>query len=94
MSVSFSQPNPRFLSELTGISRSEITVTCAMNEDLPLPRCELRRLPGLFRRWELSQVLEAGEDYRIEDAGLAEDGTQLFAVYKNISIAQEYMEAM
>ena len=45
-------------------------------------RDELRRLPGLFRRWELAQVIEAGEDYRIEDAGTAADGTALFAVYK------------
>jgi hypothetical protein len=45
-------------------------------------RDELRRLPGLFRRWELAQVIEAGEDYRVEDAGTAGDGTALFAVYK------------
>lgn len=65
-----------------------------MNVDLPSPLCELRRLPGLFRRWELAQLLEAGEDYRIEDAGLAEDGTTLYAVYKSIPIASEDMEAM
>jgi hypothetical protein len=42
---------------------------------------DLYRLPGLFRRWELQQVVEAGNDYRIEDAGTAGDGTPLFAVY-------------
>jgi hypothetical protein len=63
-----------------------------MNDDLPSPQCELRRLPGLFRRWELAQLLEAGEDYRIEDAGSAEDGTTLYAVYKSIPIASEDTE--
>ena len=63
--------------------------------DHPLvPRRELRRLPGLFRRWELAQMLEVGEDYRIEDAGAAEDGTILIAVYKSFPIASEDREAM
>ncbi len=65
-----------------------------MNDDFPLPQRALRRLPGLFRRWELVQLLEAGEDYRIEDAGAAEDGTTLHAVYKSIPIASEDTEAM
>ena len=43
---------------------------------------ELQRLPGLFRRWELGQIIESGEDYHIEDAGEAADGTALFAVYR------------
>lgn len=64
-----------------------------MNDDHPPPLCRLRRLPGLFRRWELGQLLEIGEDYRIEDAGAAEDGTTLYAVYKSIPIASD-MEAM
>ena len=53
-----------------------------MNESSTRTRDELHRLPGLFRRWELAQVIEAGEDYRIEDAGTAGDGTALFAVYR------------
>lgn len=53
-----------------------------MSDMLTAANHELRRLPGLFRRWELALVLEAGEDYRIEDAGTAADGTALFAVYK------------
>lgn len=53
-----------------------------MSETLTVASHELRRLPGLFRRWELAQLIEAGEDYRIEDAGTAGDGTALFAVYK------------
>jgi hypothetical protein len=43
----------------------------------------LHRLPGLFRRWELAQIIEAGDDYHIEDAGAASDGTPLYAVYRH-----------
>ena len=42
----------------------------------------LRRLPGLFRRWEVAELLEPGEDYRLEDAGTTTDGTPLVAVYR------------
>ncbi len=42
---------------------------------------EFLRLPGLFRRWEIEQVLDANHDFFIEEAGTASDGTQLFAVY-------------
>jgi hypothetical protein len=40
------------------------------------------RLPGLFRRWELEQVVDPGADFHLEDAGEASDGTPLFAVYR------------
>ena len=40
------------------------------------------RLPGLFRRWEIDQVLESGSDFHIEDAGETSDGSPLFAVYQ------------
>ena len=43
---------------------------------------EFLRLPGLFRRWEIEQVLDAGHDFHVEEAGTASDGTQLFAVYR------------
>ena len=56
-----------------------------MTEPLhPSPTADLFRLPGLFRRWELPQVLEAGTDYRIEDAGTAGDGTPLLSVYRSV----------
>jgi hypothetical protein len=42
---------------------------------------EFVRLPGLFRRWELEDVLEVGTDFHLEDAGETADGTQLLAVY-------------
>jgi len=43
---------------------------------------EFLRLPGLYRRWEIEHVLDAGHDFHIEEAGTASDGTQLFAVYR------------
>ena len=43
---------------------------------------EFVRVPGLFRRWEIEQVLESGADYHLEEAGTASDGTKLFAVFR------------
>lgn len=45
--------------------------------------CALRRIPGLFRRWELAQLLSPGEDYHLEDAGTTSDGDGLLAVYRS-----------
>ncbi|QOF73630.1 hypothetical protein IG197_11515 [Aminobacter sp. SR38] len=42
---------------------------------------DLKRIPGLFRRWELPEVLAACRCYRIENAGLHSDGTPLLALY-------------
>lgn len=42
---------------------------------------EFVRLPGLFRRWELEEVLEVGTDFHLEEAGATADGTELLAVY-------------
>ena len=36
--------------------------------DEPLA-CTLHRIPGLFRRWELAELMRPGEDYHLEDAG-------------------------
>jgi hypothetical protein len=40
------------------------------------------RLPGLHRSWEIQQLLEPGCVLHVEEAGQAEDGTPLFAVYR------------
>lgn len=40
------------------------------------------RIPGLFRRWEIEQVLEAGADFHLEEAGTSSDGTPLYAVFR------------
>jgi hypothetical protein len=58
-----------------------------MDEIHPVPDHVLRRLPGLFRRWELAEVIEAGKDYHVEDAGSACDGTTLYALYVSADVA-------
>ncbi len=40
------------------------------------------RLPGLLRRWEIERVLGPGANYHVEEAGVARDGTPLYAVYR------------
>jgi len=52
-----------------------------MQEHHPSPGAELVRLPGLFRRWELPEVVKNHHAFRIEDAGVHEDGTPLLAIY-------------
>jgi hypothetical protein len=47
---------------------------------------EWLRLPGLFRRWEIEQVTDVDEEYLVEDAGRAPDGTPLFAIYSRLPI--------
>jgi len=50
-----------------------------MNETIAVT---YQRLPGLFRRWELTELLQPGLDYHLEQAGFASDGSPLFAVYR------------
>ena len=53
------------------------------NDAVPDPEPDdFVRLPGLFRRWELEQVLVPGTDFHLEEAGSASDGTPLFALYR------------
>ena len=47
---------------------------CAVSEDF-------LRLPGLFRRWEIEQVIEGSDEFHVSAAGATEDGAELFAVY-------------
>ena len=42
---------------------------------------DFRRLPGLFRRWELIEILRPGVHYHLEHAGSMQDGTPLLAVF-------------
>jgi hypothetical protein len=58
-----------------------------MEELHPVPDQVLRRLPGLFRRWELGQIIEAGKDYHVEDASSASDCATLYAVYASEAVA-------
>lgn len=45
---------------------------------------EFLRIPGLFRRWEIEQILEPGADFHLEEAGAAADGTPLYAVFRRL----------
>ena len=42
---------------------------------------DFRRLPGLYRRWELIEILRPGVHYHLEHAGSMQDGTPLIAVF-------------
>ncbi len=52
-----------------------------MNCTADLSLEDFRRLPGLYRRWELTEVCVANRNYQIEDAGAHADGTPLLAIY-------------
>jgi len=52
-----------------------------MFKNRPVLEAEMVKIPGLFRRWELPQVLTNHLAFRIEDAGAHEDGTPLLAIY-------------
>lgn len=41
-----------------------------------------RRVPGLFTRWELADVVEPGHEYRFLDAGRGPLGMQLIRAYR------------
>jgi len=47
----------------------------------PAYAADFQRLPGVFRRWELEQVIEIGHEFVVDDAGAAADGTRLYAVF-------------
>ena len=42
---------------------------------------DLKRIPGLYRRWELPEILRNQRAYRIENAGAHQDGTPLVAIF-------------
>ena len=64
-----------------------------MYDPIPILPRELYRIPGLFRRWELAQLLEPGEDYHLEDAGATSDGTPLIAVYRSVTTDEDSLAA-
>ena len=57
--------------------------------DIVAERVEYLRVPGLLRRWEIADVVEAGDELRVEDAGTCEDGTPLFFVFRREREAEE-----
>lgn len=51
-----------------------------LNQSNPM-NGDMHRIPGLFRRWELAEVIRAGQSYQVEAAGHCDDGSPLFALY-------------
>ena len=47
------------------------------------------RVPGLFRRWEREDVIEAGHEYRVEEGGRDDSGSSLFAIYQRACTDEE-----
>ncbi len=45
---------------------------------------EYQRLPGLFRAWDFSMLLEEGRSYRVEDGGRTDDGQALYMVFHRV----------
>ena len=54
-----------------------------MSHTTAIPTEPLKRIPGLYRRWELPEIFEVQRRYHIEEAGTHADGTPLFAVYSS-----------
>ena len=44
---------------------------------------EWKRIPGLFRKWEFSQLIEDNDSISFQKQGKAEDGTQLWTLYRH-----------
>ena len=53
---------------------------------------EYRRMPGLFRVWDLQFVLDRSTDYQIHFESLTEDRTPLFAVYRRTAGAEGVLQ--
>ena len=66
--------------------------TPRLKHDAELPLEDLKRLPGLYRRWELTEVFEPHRNYQIEDAGTHADGTPLLAIYVSDPMADSQGE--
>lgn len=61
-----------------------------MNSKPNLSLEDFRRLPGLFRRWELIEILRPGVHYHLEHAGSMQDGTPLIAVFECDPVTSEH----
>lgn len=60
----------------------------------PITLDAFRRLPGLFRRWELIEILRPGVHYHLEHAGSMQDGTPLLAVFVCDPVTSENVARM
>ena len=52
-------------------------------------RARFIRLPGLYRKCEIQDVIEAGKDFHFEKFGETTQGTELFEVYRREGTAEE-----
>jgi hypothetical protein len=60
----------------------EMQQTQSLPPGVPMPKPDdFARVPGLYQRFELQQVVKPGPDFYIELGGKLTDGTQVFAVY-------------
>ncbi len=50
---------------------------------------QYRRVPGLFRRWELEHLIEPGFEYFVEESGQDAGGSELYALYRRELNKQE-----
>jgi hypothetical protein len=57
---------------------------------IPISTQAFRRLPGLYRRWELIEILRPRVHYHLEDAGSMQDGTPLLAVFECDPVTSEH----
>lgn len=74
------RPHPAIAELLTRIGRDDVAPAKPTGERNATPS-EWLRLPGLFRRFEVSDLIEPGDAFLVEEAGEAEDGIELFAIY-------------
>ena len=56
----------------------------------PITLDAFRRLPGLYRRWELIEILQPSVHYHLEHAGAMQDGTPLVAVFVGEPVSSEH----
>ncbi len=78
------RPHPAILELLKRIDAASNASAARARSDR-----EWLRLPGLFRRWELEQVIDAGDEHLVEDAGHDESGGSLFAIYARSYVTEE-----
>jgi hypothetical protein len=49
-------------------------------------RQEFIRHPGLFRQWEIEDLMSVNYDLRIEPSGRTADGTPVYVVFRRLNV--------
>ena len=55
---------------------------------------DYRRMPGLYRLWDLQHVIHPGDDCHVSYAELTEDGSPLFVVFRRRQVSQVHQDAV